>query len=97
MYSLLLYDYVEDIAERRVPHRPGHLELVQSYLERGELEMAGAFADPLDGALFLFTAGPEVAERFAAEDPYVANGLVTHWRVRGWNVVTAPPAERSRK
>lgn len=87
MYSLLFYDYVEDIAERRVPHRPAHLELVNAYIARGDLEMAGAFDVPLDGALFVFRDEGTAAERFAGEDPYVANGLVTSWRVRRWNVV----------
>jgi uncharacterized protein YciI len=30
----------------------------------------------------------ETAERFAQADPYVAEGLVTKWRVRKWNVVS---------
>jgi uncharacterized protein len=30
---------------------------------------------------------PSVAERFAKNDPYVKNGLVTRWRVRPWTVV----------
>lgn len=28
-----------------------------------------------------------VAESFAQQDPYVANGLVTKWTVRQWTVV----------
>lgn len=50
--------------------------------------MAGAFSDPADGAALVFRASdPGIATRFAQADPYVANGLVTNWRVRGWNVV----------
>ena len=50
--------------------------------------MAGAFADPVDGAALVFrTDDPLMPERFAREDPYVKNGLVTNWRVRTWNVV----------
>ena len=50
--------------------------------------LAGAFADPPDGAALVFR-GPDrsVAERFAQADPYVRNGLVTAWRVREWTVV----------
>jgi len=47
--------------------------------------MAGAFANPVDGAALVFRAeGPSVVEDFARKDPYVTNGLVTNWRVREW-------------
>jgi uncharacterized protein YciI len=50
--------------------------------------MAGAFADPVDGAALVFKADdPSVPRRFAQEDPYVKNGLIKDWRVRAWNVV----------
>jgi uncharacterized protein YciI len=88
MYYLLLYDVVDDFIERRVPLREAHLKLVRDAHQRGELLMAGAFADPVDGAALVFTAaGRSMAERFAQEDPYVKEGLVTAWRVRQWNVV----------
>jgi len=42
----------------------------------------------VDGAVLLFQgSSPEVAARFAKADPYVANGLVTKWRVREWSTV----------
>jgi uncharacterized protein YciI len=51
--------------------------------------MAGALADPIDGALLVFRgADRSVAEEFARRDPYVIQGLVTNWRVRAWTVVT---------
>ena len=37
MYSLLLYDYVDDIVERRVPFREAHLALVREAHEQGVL------------------------------------------------------------
>ncbi len=88
MYYLLLYDVVENYVERRKPLREAHLECAKKAVARGELVMAGAFADPVDGAALLFKAeDPSVAERFARNDPYVVNGLVASWRVRAWNVV----------
>lgn len=88
MYYVLLYDYVPGILERRGPFRPDHLDLVRSCHERGELVMAGAWNDPVDGALFIFKAeGPEPIEAFVESDPYVKNGLVAAHRIRGWNVV----------
>jgi uncharacterized protein YciI len=88
VYYLLFYDVVDGFAARRVPFRDAHLERARAAHERGELVMAGAHGDPVDGAVLLFaTADRAVAERFAADDPYVQEGLVTAWRVRPWHVV----------
>ena len=88
MYWLLLYDVVDDYAERRQPFRDAHLARARSAHDRGELVLAGALADPADGALLVFKGeGPEVAEAFARDDPYVREGIVTRWRVRKWTVV----------
>jgi uncharacterized protein YciI len=88
MYVALIYEVVDDYLERRGAFRAEHLALARAATERGELVLAGAYADPPDGALLVFE-GPDrsVAERFAAADPYVQNGLVTRWRVREWTVV----------
>ena len=88
MYFVLLYEVVDDFTNRRAPFRPEHLNMVEEAHRRGELVMAGAFSDPVDGAALVFRGSDSaVATRFAENDPYVANGLVTNWRVRGWNVV----------
>jgi uncharacterized protein len=88
MYWLLLYDYVDDYLERRGQYRDAHLARARAAHERGELVMAGALAEPADGAVFVFGAdGPEVVEEFARGDPYVEAGVVTNWRVRQWTVV----------
>jgi uncharacterized protein YciI len=88
MYFILLYDVVDDFINRRAPFRPQHLKIIEDAQRRGELVMAGAFAHPVDGAALVFRGNdPTIAARFAETDPYVTNGLVTHWRVRTWNVV----------
>ena len=87
-YFVLLYDVVDDYLERRAEFRQIHLGLANEAYERGDLVMAGAFADPADGAILVFRGDdPSVAEHFAEQDPYVKNGLVTRWRVRPWTVV----------
>jgi len=87
-YFALTYDVVENFAERRVPFRSSHLKMVQDAHERGEIVMAGALGDPPQKALIVFRATDGVvAERFAENDPYVTNGLVTSWSVQPWNVV----------
>lgn len=88
MHWLLLYDYVDDIVERRAPFREAHLALARRAHERGTLLLAGALADPVDGAVFVFTTDDRsVAEQFVRSDPYVQEGLVTAWTIRPWNVV----------
>jgi uncharacterized protein YciI len=88
MYFILLYEVVDNFVNRRAPFRPDHLRLVEEAYQRGELVMAGAFSDPTDGAALVFRSeDPAVARGFAENDPYVANGLVTNWRVRGWSLV----------
>ncbi|MCY3507218.1 MAG: YciI-like protein [Chloroflexi bacterium] len=85
---VLFYDYVENVVEKRAPFRADHLALAREYVDRGEIEMAGAFADPVDGAAFVFTVDDRSrVEAFVAADPYVANGLVPSWRIREWTVV----------
>ena len=94
MHYLLFYDVVPDYAVRRAPFRPAHLAYARPFIERGELVLGGALAEPVDGAVLLFRADtPEVARAFAAADPYVRQGLVTAWRVRPWTTVVGPTAE----
>jgi len=88
MYLVLSYDLVEDYLERRPEFRDEHLGLARAAHERGELALAGAFADPSDRALLVWsTEDRALVEAFVAKDPYVLNGLVQGWEIRPWNVV----------
>ena len=87
-HYILFYDTEDDYITRRAPIREEHLRLAQQHADAGSLVMAGALADPPDGAVLIFQGdGPEVAEAFAHNDPYVKNGLIRQWRVRKWTVV----------
>lgn len=87
MHLLLEYSLADDYLERRAALREEHLALARAAHERGELLLAGALPDPYDRALLVWTAPREVVERFAEQDPYVREGLVTGWTIRDWNVV----------
>lgn len=88
MYWLLMYELVDDYMERRRPLRERHLALARVSRGRGELVMAGALADPPDGAVLVFRAKDRaVVESFVAADPYVREGLVSSWWIRPWTVV----------
>lgn len=93
MHFLLLYDLVPDYLERRGEFRDAHLALAWQSHRRGEMVLGGALTDPTDQAVLLFEGeSPEVAESFARADPYVKNGLVSRWRVRGWTTVVGETA-----
>ena len=88
MHFLLFYDVVDGYIEKRAPFRASHFGHAQKAFDAGELVLAGALTDPVDGAVFVFRGdGPEGAEAFAREDPYVKNGLTKGWRVRKWTTV----------
>jgi uncharacterized protein YciI len=85
---LLLYTYVEDVAERRGPYREEHLAKIRAEQEAGRLTLAGALGTPPTGGAFVWSGvTPDDIERFTAADPYVVNGLVTSQRIERWNLV----------
>jgi uncharacterized protein len=92
-HFILFYDYAHDYMERRGEFRDEHLKLAWAAQQCGELVLAGALAEPPDGAVLIFNAdSPAVVERFAQADPYVRNGLVTQFRVRPWTTVVGEQA-----
>jgi len=88
MHYLLFYEVSDDYLARRAEFRNVHLKMGWEAVDRGELVIAGALANPVDGAVLVFKGNsPEVAENFARTDPYVLNGLVKRWYVREWTTV----------
>jgi uncharacterized protein len=85
--QLLRYEYVEDMAERREPHRDAHLALINRYAADGRIAVAGAAGDPPSTGLIAFREEAD-AQAFREEDPYVAAELVARWTVEPWTVVT---------
>ena len=87
-HFLLFYEAGPDYLERRPQFRAEHLKHAWAAAERGEIIVAGALADPVDGAVLMFQGeNKSVAEDFASADPYVRNGLVVRWHVREWTTV----------
>ena len=91
-HFILTYTLAPDYLERRPQFRSAHLALAKAAVARGELLLGGPL-DPPEEAMLLF-AGDDAgaAEAFAASDPYVLNGIVTAWRVRGWTTVVGEGA-----
>jgi uncharacterized protein len=86
--NVLVYDYVEDVLERRAPHREAHLALLAEWKAAGHLVMAGATGDPISGALIVFRDDADI-EAYLAADPYIPAGLVAAHRVMPWTVVVS--------
>jgi uncharacterized protein len=87
-HYLLFYEVDSDYVARRAEFRSAHLAKAWAASGRGDLVLAGALANPTDGAVLLFKGdSPAVAEDFARTDPYVLNGLVKRWYVREWITV----------
>jgi uncharacterized protein YciI len=85
-HQVLFYDYVENAVDARAPHREQHLALVSEWKADGRIIDGGALGDPPTGALIVFREDAD-PRAFVDADPYVANGVVTDWRVDSWNVV----------
>jgi uncharacterized protein YciI len=95
-HFLLFYDTAPDYLDRRPEYRGAHLAHAQAAVERGELVLGGALADPADRAVLLFQGETaDAARAFAEADPYVLNGLVTGWQVREWTTVIGQDAALS--
>ena len=84
MHYLLFYDVVDDYAERRLAFRAANLAHARRAVERGELVLGGALANPLDGAVLLFRGpSPVVAESLRLSysrqllPGYVGNGSLS--------------------
>jgi uncharacterized protein YciI len=85
-HTILFYEYVPDVAERRGAFREAHLARIR---EDRRIVMAGALGDPPHGAAIVFRGVDEdEIEKFVIGDPYVDAGLVTGWRSEVWKVVS---------
>ena len=85
MKFVLLYESADDVASKAPPHFPAHLERLKAFHARGELEMVGTFEDAqAQGSMAVFRTR-EGAEEFVALDPFVLNGVVRGYEIRGWN------------
>jgi uncharacterized protein YciI len=94
VHAVLEYVYGDDYLESREAHRSAHLAFAWSAVERGELLLGGSLGDgPYEGLLIFHGDAPvEVAERFAAADPYVLNGVVRSWVARPWSTAVGKDA-----
>jgi uncharacterized protein YciI len=90
MKYVVLYESADDVASKAPAHFPAHAEWYQQFVEAGTLVMIGAFEDPQSqGSMAVFTTR-EAAEKFVADDPFLKNGVVKSYEIRGWNEALQP-------
>lgn len=91
MHYILFYEFVPDYLNKRTQYREEHLNLLRELHKSGDLLLAGAFAEPADGAALVFR-NEKAAENLVNIDPYVRNGLVTKSKIRKWTTVIGDDA-----
>jgi uncharacterized protein YciI len=82
---VVFYEGASDMEKARL-HFPAHKERYARFVADGTLLMIGTFGNPAEGAMGVFTTR-EAAEEFVKGDPFILNGVVTEWRLSGWNEV----------
>jgi uncharacterized protein len=87
---VLIYESPTDLdLEKLRAVFPDHRARWTVFQEQGTLLLIGPYANR-EGALAVFTT-QEAAEDFAATDPFVLNGLVARWHIKGWNEALLDP------
>jgi uncharacterized protein YciI len=89
MKYVLYYQSAPDVLEKAPVHGPAHRAHWKEFLKNGTLLMIGPFANPKEGAMGIFTTR-DAAEKFAKDDPFVLNGVVSSWVVREWAECVVP-------
>ena len=78
----LLYESAEDVLAKVPAQYAAHTARGDEFHRRGLLLM---FGDPqAQGSMAVFT-NREAAEEFVREGPFVVNGVVRGWEIRGWS------------
>lgn len=86
MKTVMTYEVSPEGMAKARENFPAHRARLDEFHARGTLLMAGPWANPMEGALAVFTSR-EAAEEFVQGDPFVLNGVVTAWSLREWNEV----------
>lgn len=92
MNYVLFYEAAADVLSTAPTHFPAHSARLEEWRARGELLLVGPFEDPREGSMSVFTTRESAAD-FVRDDPFVLNGVVAGWKIRGWDADVAVPAD----
>jgi len=84
MKTVMLYEVTAEGMTKAREHFPAHRARIDEFHQRGVLLMVGAFANPAEGAMGIFSSR-EAAEEFIQGDPFVIHSVVAKWTLREWN------------
>jgi len=86
----VLFVNFDEPGELLLPRAPAelrlHLSRMHEFHRAGSLVMSGAFRTPGQplATMGVFRSS-QAAEAFAAQDPFVLNGMAKSWRIRAWH------------
>ena len=87
-----VFTFVQDIMERRTPHREAHVKHVTGLRDAGRVIMAGPWEN-YDGALIIFRAEDrEDVEQMIHDDSYYKAGLWPQIDIHEWSVFMSSDA-----
>src|SRR5271168_4161586 len=81
---LLVYDYVEDMAERGLPYREAHAKRILYEREAGRILIAGRFEPPIGGALVFNDCVAVWIKKWVQANLYDKADVITRQRVNQW-------------
>jgi len=91
VHYMLIYNYCDDMANKRIPLNKAHWTYQLKYRETGVLFEGGPFTDGT-GAIFIVkhnkkdkTTHPEY---IAKNDPFYLNNLITGYQIKEYNFTT---------
>jgi uncharacterized protein len=91
-HFVLIYEFAPDFMTRRTAYRAAHLAWARASAARDELQLGGRLSNEPTGLVLFKAESAAIAEAFAANDPYVLNGIVQAYRVREWTTVVGREA-----
>jgi uncharacterized protein len=82
---VLFYTSAPGVAAKAGPVFAAHQAHYEAFVARGVLLLLGTFeVAQTDGSMAVFSTR-EAAQAFAAADPFVLQGVVTGYQIKGWN------------
>lgn len=86
LFSITSFKSIDEVKSKAAQPLMAHIARSKELYAQGKMLMAGAFLDADDQPLTTMGifASKEDAEAYAAGDPFIVNGMVTKWYIRGW-------------
>jgi len=86
MKTVVFYERSDVSVEKVMEIYPRHKQLVDDFAKEGKILAIGAFTNPADGSMGVFTDRAS-AEEFVNQDPFVKEGIVGKMNMKEWNEI----------